>query len=74
MPLLRAVGFEQAYRFPADGEPQFVTMRRAMSTIGFASGDGERFSYRVYVVDVDATVTMLAAAGATVVEPASDRP
>jgi lactoylglutathione lyase len=69
------LGFEQAYRFPAEGEPRFVTMRRGTSTIGFASGSAEeRFAYWVYVVDVDATVSTLAAAGATVVDSASDRP
>jgi uncharacterized glyoxalase superfamily protein PhnB len=50
-------------------------MRRGTSTVGFATaGEGEHFSYWVYVDDVDVALKELEAAGANVIEPPSNRP
>ena len=64
------LGYSQTYAFPPEGKPAFVTVERGGSTIGIATRDGadtERFSYWVYVDDVDGTFAVLTAAGAPVV-------
>jgi uncharacterized glyoxalase superfamily protein PhnB len=70
------LGFEQTYAFPPEGQPAFVTLERAGSTIGIASrdaADSDKFSYWVYVDDVDSTFALLTAAGASVVaEPRTE--
>jgi lactoylglutathione lyase len=71
------LGFTQAYQFPADGEPVFVTMERGSSSIGIGAGqeDGsDRYGYWVYVDDVDTALATLTAAGAPVVEEPADQP
>lgn len=71
------LGFAQAYQFPAEGEPAFVTMERQGSTIGIGAGGAtaeDRFGYWVYVDDVDASLATLASAGAPVVAPPEDQP
>jgi uncharacterized glyoxalase superfamily protein PhnB len=70
------LGFEQTYAFPADGQPAFVTLERDGSTIGLATrdaADSDKFSYWVYVDDVDSTFAVLTAAGASVIaEPRTE--
>jgi uncharacterized glyoxalase superfamily protein PhnB len=64
------LGFVQTYAFPPEGEPAFVTVERSGTTIGISSrteADADRFSYWVYVDDVDATYEAMTAAGAPVV-------
>ena len=75
------LGFAQAFQFPPDGEPGFVTMERGTSSIGIGAGGtggtpsgDDRFAYWVYVDDVDAALADLEAAGAPVVEPPVDQP
>jgi lactoylglutathione lyase len=71
------LGFEEAYRFPPEGEPGYVSMQRGSSSIGIgAGGAGEEdaFGYWVYVDDVDATVERLRAAGAPIVAEPEDQP
>ena len=70
------LGFSQSYSFPDDGPPAFVTVERNGRTIGIArrqSASDDRFSYWVYVDDVDRTFADLTAAGAaTEAEPKSE--
>lgn len=71
------LGFSQAYQFPADGEPGFVTMERGTAAIGIGTGgeaDEERFAYWVYVDDVDQTVALLRGAGTVIVAEPRDEP
>lgn len=71
------LGFTQAYQFPADGEPAFITMERGTSNIGIGAGDGDtrdRFGYWIYVDDVDSALGFLTASGAPVVEEPADQP
>jgi lactoylglutathione lyase len=69
------LGFTQVYQFPAEGEPGFVTIVRGTSSIGIGAGGADakdRFSYWVYVDNVDSPLDTLTAGGATVVaEPAN---
>jgi catechol 2,3-dioxygenase-like lactoylglutathione lyase family enzyme len=72
-----ALGFSQTYRFPAEGEPGYVTMSRAGSStgIGAVGGAGEdRFGFWVYVDDVDIVFERLRASGALVVADPEDQP
>lgn len=72
-----ALGFSLTYQFPTEGEPRFVTVERGDSSIGIGVDDGgeeDRVSYWVYVEDVDATLTLLLGAGATVVAEPDDQP
>jgi catechol 2,3-dioxygenase-like lactoylglutathione lyase family enzyme len=70
------LGFVEAYRFPPEGQPEFVAMERGPSSIGIGAGGDEqdRFSYWVYVDDVDATLAALRASGAPVVAEPEDQP
>ena len=70
------LGFTQAYPFPAEGEPAFVTMERGASSIGIGVGAGttDRFGYWVYVDDVDGALGGLVAGGAPVVAEPTDQP
>jgi lactoylglutathione lyase len=72
-----ALGFSQTYRFPADGEPGYVTMSRGASSIGIGAvtaADEDRFGFWVYVEDVDVTLERLRASGAQVVTEPEDQP
>ena len=63
------LGFAQTYAFPPGGQPAFVTVERDGAVLGIARRDrpaADRFSYWVYVDDVDGTFASLAAAGAPV--------
>jgi lactoylglutathione lyase len=71
------LGFEEAYRFPPEGETGYVSMQRGSSSIGIgagAAGEEDAFGYWVYVDDVDATVERLRAAGAPIVAEPEDQP
>jgi lactoylglutathione lyase len=71
------LGFVQAYQFPPEGEPGFVTMQRGSSSIGIGAGgavEEDRFGYWVYVDDVDAALEELRRAGAPVVAEPEDQP
>jgi predicted enzyme related to lactoylglutathione lyase len=63
------LGFALSYSFPDDGPPAFVTLERNGRTLGIASrqqASADRFSYWLYVDDVDATFVDVTAAGAPV--------
>lgn len=72
-----ALGFFETYRFPADGEPGYVTMSRGESSIGISAvraADEDRFGIWVYVDDVDATLERLRTSGAQVISEPEDQP
>lgn len=72
-----ALGFSQTYRFPADGNPEYITMSRGSSSIGIgavSATDQDRFGFWVYVDDVDITLELLRNAGAHVVAEPEDQP
>lgn len=69
------LGFVQTYQFPPDGEPGYVGMQRGADHLGIgAASDDDRFSYWVYVDDVDAAFEALRDAGAPVVADPADQP
>ncbi|QUH05540.1 VOC family protein [Saccharopolyspora erythraea] len=73
-----ALGFRQDYRFPADGEPDFVTLVLHAFTLGLgrapeATG-GHNFALWLYTDDVDAAVARLRDAGAPVLAEPLDMP
>ena len=71
------LGFTEAYRFPADGEAQFVTLTLGTSELGLGAGAAEpaaAFELCVYADDCDAAVAALRAAGVPVVEEPADQP
>jgi lactoylglutathione lyase len=77
-----AMGFEEAYRFPADGEPAFVFLKLEPLGIALSARTGypTRFNARrdfelcVYTDDVDAAAADLRAHGFEEVRPPSDEP
>jgi lactoylglutathione lyase len=71
------LGFRESYRFPGDGEPQFVTLKLGGSELGLAAGDAAPaagYALCVYADDCDAAVRRLRDAGAPVTEEPSDTP
>lgn len=75
------VGFELTYRFPDDGDPEFVALRLGNSELGLAAdpdaGDpalARRWELCVYADDCDAAVDALRVGGATVTERPVDQP
>ena len=71
------LGFSQAYQFPPDGDPAFVTMERGASSIGIGAAGADttdRFGYWVYVDDVDRALGGLVAGGAPVVAEPTGQP
>lgn len=82
----RLLGFNQGlldgeigYRFPADGDPVFVTIRIGEDDLGIAAAEaapegtgGQRFAMWIYADDCDAAIERIRAAGVAVVdEPAT---
>src|SRR4051794_40348556 len=79
----KALGFEETYRFPAEGTPEHVEVRANGLTLGIGSvaaarsvhdlelsGAGNAVHVCLWCDDVDAAfATMLAAGGQTVREP-----
>jgi lactoylglutathione lyase len=71
------LGFRQAYQFPAEGEPGFVSLERDGSTIGIGVGgdrDEDRFAIWVYVDDVDRVVEELRSTGRRILAEPEDQP
>ena len=83
-----ALGGEQAYRFPPDGEAAFVVLRIGSSDLGLGAmgttppihgrpirpASGHRVELCVYVRDVDEAVEALRAIGAPVALEPVDQP
>ena len=57
------LGFRESYRFPAEGEPRFVTLKLGTSELGLgadeASGPAAGYALCVYAVDCDRAVEKL---------------
>jgi lactoylglutathione lyase len=83
------LGFAETYRFPADGEPEFVGLDLDEGSIALAAVSsateslhglplrpvtGHRFEVCVYADDVDAAIDELRAAGVTVLMEPADQP
>ena len=68
------IGFTEDYRFPADGEPVFVTLRLESSQLAIAAGEATDFDLCLYADDCDAAVERLRAAGTPVTEEPADTP
>jgi lactoylglutathione lyase len=61
------LGFSESYRFPPQGPAAFIALERNGAVLGIArrdAGTTGRFSYWVYVDDVDDAFAELTAAGA----------
>ncbi|GAB3949246.1 VOC family protein [Micromonospora vulcania] len=78
---LEVVGFELTYRFPDDGDPEFVALRLGSSELGLAADPDAggpshtcRWELCVYADDCDAAMEVLRAGGATVTEEPADQP
>ena len=73
-----SLGFEQVYRFPLEGEPDFVFLK--LEPLGIALSQrraehaGSQFELCIYAADVDAAAEELRAAGAEEVQPPADQP
>jgi predicted enzyme related to lactoylglutathione lyase len=79
---VEAFGFQMGYRFPQEGAIDYVFLKLAPLGIGIAShADGmpparqpASFELWIYADDADAAVDQVIAAGATLLQPASDQP
>jgi lactoylglutathione lyase len=70
-----AFGFEHKYRFPDQGDVEYVYLERKSSALGIAGGTGRGgFSLCVYVEDVDGTAERLRELGAKELRPPDDQP
>jgi lactoylglutathione lyase len=79
-----AFGFEQAFRWPAEGRPEYVYLRREQFGVGIGAADGENvhgnpvtpgsgsFELCVYVDDMDATCARLRELGSRELRPPVD--
>jgi lactoylglutathione lyase len=74
------LGGEIGYRFPADGDPIFVTVRIGEDDFGIAAAEdapegtgGQRFAMWVYADDCDVAIERLRAAGVAVVDEPADQ-
>jgi lactoylglutathione lyase len=83
----RALGGVEAYRFPPDGDPVYLTLRVGAGQVALAAGtspamygevplpaSGHAVDVCVYVPDLDAAVAAAPAAGGSVVVPPQDMP
>jgi lactoylglutathione lyase len=84
---VRAFGAVQAYQFPPDGEPVYVTLRIGSGQVALGVGTGPALYGEIplpatghavdvclYVPDLDAVVAAAPGAGGTVVVPPADMP
>jgi lactoylglutathione lyase len=75
------LGGEIDYRFPPDGEPQFVTLKLGQTTLGLGATTGapdgpagSGYTLCTYVADCDEAVERIRAAGHRVAEEPVDQP
>jgi lactoylglutathione lyase len=72
------LGYEVTYTFPADGEPEFVSLDVAGGKLGLGAAAGPVHAGSTaiwgYTDDVDATFVRLVEAGAEVVAEPADMP
>ena len=84
---IAVLGGAEAYRFPEDGEPVYLTLTVGVSTIGLSDGSGTTayglaalpstghpVDLCVYVDDLDAVLGLAAAHGGALVADAEDMP
>jgi lactoylglutathione lyase len=84
---VRALGGEQAYQFPPDGEPVYLTLRIGAGQVALGLGTapalygeiplpatGHAVDVCVYVPDLDAAVAAAPEAGGAVAVPPADMP
>jgi lactoylglutathione lyase len=64
------LAFREAYRYPPEGEPEFVTLKLGTSEIGLGTGETS-YTLCVYADDCDAAVAEL---GAPIVAAPADMP
>ena len=69
-----ALGFEHKYRFPDEGDAEYVYLERQGSGLGIAGGTGRGgFSLCVYVEDVDEAAERLRSLGAEELQAPADQ-
>ncbi|TDD52245.1 VOC family protein [Saccharopolyspora elongata] len=72
------LGFESQYRFPTEGEPEFVTLRLESLKLGLGANPevrpGRHFALWLYTDDVDEAVGRLRAAGVPILREPQDMP
>jgi lactoylglutathione lyase len=73
------LGLTAGYRWPAEGDPQFVVVAAGDASLGLAVGDNpyepdDRFELCFYVASVDGTVGQLRAEGVPVLHEPEDMP
>ena len=68
------LGFTEHYRFPAEGDPVFVTLRLGTSELGIGADATAGYELCVYADDCDEAVARLRAAGAEIVAEPADQP
>jgi lactoylglutathione lyase len=74
------LGATVMYRFPADGEPDYVGLMLGSSHFGISRQEqsgpttNDRVTLWVYTVDCDAAVANLRAAGVPVIQDPADQP
>ncbi len=72
------LGFQQVYAFPAEGEPEFVTLALGPLTLGLGKDTeaprGRHVALWFYTDDVDEAVGRLRAAGVPVIQEPQDTP
>jgi lactoylglutathione lyase len=75
------LGGEIGYRFPADGDALFVTIRIGEDDLGISAAEdapagtgGQRFAMWIYADDCDAAIERLRSSGVEVVDEPADQP
>ena len=74
------LGADVAYRFPVDGEPEYVGLRLGSTNLGVGrrdrsgTGRNDRIKLWVYAEDCDLAVERLLAAGVRLHEAPADQP
>ena len=69
-----ALGFTEHYRFPAEGDPVFVTLRLGTGELGIGADATLGYELCVYADDCDEAVATLREAGAEIVAEPADQP
>ena len=68
------LGFTEHFRFPAEGDPVFVTLRLGSSELGIGADVTAGYELCVYADDCDEAVARLRTAGAEIVAEPADQP
>ena len=71
------LGFKVTYRFPEEGEPQYVGLELQTSQLGIAAGEGKpdkSVALWVYARDCDEAVALLRTNGVTIAEEPAEQP